>query len=123
MSGQTPIDPLDATYPERLACAQARAEQALVTTTHAVAGELSVKEVADILDVTTQTVGRWIRNGFTARATPLWTQAAWTRTPTGAWTIPLAELRHEALTEIQQDRLLVTQLRRSHSSSPRNLAA
>jgi integrase len=122
-SGQAPIDPDDATYGERLACARARAKRTLVTTRRAPTGELSVKEVAEILDVTRQTIGRWIRSSFATQTISYWAPGAWTRTPSGSWTIPTAEVKCDSLTAIQHERLLIAELRRTHSSGLRDLCA
>jgi hypothetical protein len=101
-------------YEERLASARLRAERALSGL--ALDGYISVRDIAEILDTTRQTVSTWIRKDFPKTRTPLWPQGAWSVDDRGARTLAVRDLNQTALTPIQQERLLLVQLRNARSA-------
>lgn len=116
MTQEVAIDHESDAYGERLAQAQERAQRVRPGTSTAPLVELSVRELAAVLDVRPQTVNRWIRDGFSARSLVLWGPGAWRQDERGWRSLPVSELKVDALTKLQKERLNVAQLRKARAA-------
>jgi integrase len=94
-------------YLDALSEAKQRAERAFSRSTGS-DGRLSVRELAQILGRSPQTVNTWIRTG---KPTAFWQPDAWSVSETGHRELPIRMLIPDALTPLQRESLFLAQLR------------
>jgi hypothetical protein len=97
----------ESVYQESLHAAQQRAALALAAD-EGDCGFLNVKQVAWILDKTTQTINTWIRSG---KETSYWDSTAWMIDHRGIRALPVERLAQDALTPLERERLHLARLR------------
>jgi hypothetical protein len=96
-------------FAERLARAQARAAKAC-NRHDAGDTQITVRQLASVLETTPKTINSWRRNGFPTARPELWRSDAWRTNSEGILVLPIGSLRIEQLTAVQRERLHVLRL-------------
>src|SRR5262249_4894128 len=102
-----------AEHEEHLSRVRVRADAALNRVAFDPDHVVTVRELAHVLETTPKTINGWIRNGFPASRNPLWQSEQWTARKEGKRALPVSCLGADALSPIQQERLLLLQLQQA----------
>jgi hypothetical protein len=103
----------ETTYALELERARMRAASILAEDPFVHSIELTVKDVAEVLDVCPQTVNAWIRRGFPRDRKVLWVDGAWTSDDRGVRCIQASQIDRDALTAIEEEWLALVCTRRA----------